>query len=182
MPRLTAGERKVTRGAFLVLLRGLAVAQAALHAGPSAFAQPASAAQNVVPAADGRLEIHAVADATGKPVEGATVEWQLRINSGKLNKTTNTTGNDGKAVLDWPKAATVNSLSVTARKPGFAPYFIDWDDSAHPVRLPASKVLRLVPGITIGGIVNDEAGNPVAGAKILPRRRRRAHMPESSAA
>ena len=46
------------------------------------------------------------------------------------------------------------------------PYNIHWADSAHPVRLPASKVLRLVPGITIGGVVRDEAGNPVAGAKI----------------
>ena len=69
MPRFTLGERKVTRGAFLVLLYGLAVAQAALHAGPTAFAQPASSVHNDVPAADGRLEIHAVADATGRPLE-----------------------------------------------------------------------------------------------------------------
>ena len=157
MPRLTPGERKVVRGAFLVLLGGLAVAQAALHASHPPLAQPA---------ADGRLEIHAVAEATGKPLEGATVEWQLRINSGKLNKTTSTTGSDGKAVLDWPKTATVNSLSVTVRKPGFAPCIIHWADSAHPVRLPASKVLRLAPGVTIGGFVRDEAGNPVAGATI----------------
>ncbi len=166
MPCFTPGERKVVRGAFVVLLLGFAVGQSALHAGPTAFVQPASFAQIGVPAADGRLEIHAVADATGKPLEGATVEWQLGINSGKLNKTTSTTGSDGKADLDWPKAATVNSLSVTARKPGFAPYIILWDDSAHPVRLPASKVMRLVPGITIGGIVRDEAGNAFAGAKI----------------
>ena len=166
MPRFTPGERKVVRGAFLVLLSGLAVAQAALQASRTAFGQPTSVAQNDVPAPDGRLEIHAVADATGKPLEGAIVEWQLRINGGELNKTTSTTGSDGKAALDWPNAATVNSLSVTARKPGFAPLIIHWADSAHVVRLPASKSLRLVPGITIGGIVRDETGNPVAGATI----------------
>ncbi len=55
---------------------------------------------------------------------------------------------------------------MTARKPGFVPYAIRLDDGAHPLRLPASIVLRFVPGITIGGVVKDEAGNPVVGAKI----------------
>ena len=76
------------------------------------------------PAANGRLEIRAVADATGRPIEGAAVEWQLRINNGRFKTTKNSTDRDGRAVLEWPEGATVNGLNMTARKAGFVPYSI----------------------------------------------------------
>ena len=101
--------------------------------------------------------------------------WDLRIDGGRFKKTTTTTGGDGRAALRWPAGATVNNLQVTARKAGFVPYVIHWDDRAHPIRLPAVKLLRLVPGVAIGGVVQDEAGQPVAGARsrCMPRRPRR---------
>jgi beta-lactamase regulating signal transducer with metallopeptidase domain len=117
-------------------------------------------------AADDRFELQAVAAATGKPIEGATVDWSLRINGGRYRRTTSSTGPDGKAVLEWPKGATVNTLQVKLRKAGFAPYVIILSDNVHPIRFPALKVLRLVPGITIGGVVRDEAGKAIAGAKV----------------
>ncbi len=42
---------------------------------------------------------------------------------------------------------------------------IVWDDERHPVDMPPSKELRFEPGTTIGGIVQDEAGHPIAGAE-----------------
>ncbi len=170
MPRFTSGERKVMLGASLILMHSLAVTGAGPESGTRSSTQSAIAKQDntpaTVPVADGRLEIQAVAAATGKPLEGVAVEWQLRINNAKQNKTTSTTAGDGRAVLEWAKGATVNAVWVTARKPRFVPYAIRWDDSAHPLRLPASKVLRFVPGITIGGVVKDDAGNPLVDAKI----------------
>jgi len=56
-----------------------------------------------VPAADGRLEIRAVAGATGRPIEGAAVEWQLRVNNGRSKTTNNSTNRDGRAVLECPR-------------------------------------------------------------------------------
>jgi protocatechuate 3,4-dioxygenase beta subunit len=133
--------------------------QAATVGTPSGRPEPA-------PAADGRLDLRAVADATGRPIEGAAVEWQLRINNGRSRKTKNSTDRDGRAVLEWPRGATVNDLDVTARKPGFVPYSIRWDDSTRPFHLPAVKEIRCVPGVPIGGVVKDKAGAPVPGATI----------------
>jgi hypothetical protein len=118
------------------------------------------------PAVDGRLEVRAVADATGRPIEGASIEWRLQINHGKVNRTTIATDGDGRAVFDWPSGSAVNTLEMTARKAGLVPYMIRWDDRAHAIHLPASRVIRLVPGIAIGGVVEDETGAPIAGAKI----------------
>ena len=170
LPRRLALPAVLGGVVLLILIGGLAVTDA----GPPATAKPsaqaptagASDGSSAVPAADGRLEIQAVAAATGKPLDGATVVWELRVNDGRYHKTTSSTGGDGRATLEWPRGATVNGLQVTARRAGFVPYLIRWDDNAHPLRLPAVKVLRFVPGITIGGVVNDEAGKPVAGAKI----------------
>ncbi len=118
------------------------------------------------PAEAGKIEIRAVADATGQPIEGAAVKWQLRINNGRYRTTRNSTDRDGRAALDWPAGATVNGLDVTASKPGFVPYSIRWDDRHRPLQLPAAKEIRCIPGAPIGGVIKDEAGAPVARARI----------------
>ena len=55
---------------------------------------------------------------------------------------------------------------ITARKAGLVPVCIFWDDERHPVDMPPSKELRFEPGTTIGGIVQDESGQPIAGARV----------------
>ena len=95
------------------------------------------------------------------------VAWSIRINNGRSRRTKGATGSDGRAVLEWPKGATVSALEVTVRKAGFVPYMLRVDDNSHPVRVPAQKTFRLVPGITIGGVVQDEAGKPVPNAKVV---------------
>jgi beta-lactamase regulating signal transducer with metallopeptidase domain len=141
-------------GVLLVLIAGFGFTHAKQAAKPAAQQTP------------GKLTLRAVADATGQPIEGAAVEWQLRINNGRFQTTKNSTDRDGRTVLEWPGGATVNGLIMTARKPGFGPYSIDWDDALHPLHLPAVKEIRCVAGVPIGGVVKDEAGAPVAGARI----------------
>ena len=180
LARSTMRSLSMPRGlriGWMLVALGLAATGTALLAGgqgtkpaasPDQAAQvgPSSGRPEPVPAANGRLEIRAVADATGRPIEGAAVEWQLQINNGRFKTTKNSTDRDGRAVLEWPEGATVNGLNMTARKPGFVPYSIRWDDTNHPLHLPAVKEIRCVPGVPIGGVVKDEAGAPVAGARI----------------
>ncbi len=77
-----------------------------------------------------------------------------------------TTDEDGSATISWAPGARIDQLWITARKPKHVPIFILWDGERRPIRLPASKELRLEPGTTMGGIVKDEAGQPVPGATV----------------
>jgi RNA polymerase sigma factor (sigma-70 family) len=180
LTRSTMRSLSMSRGlriGWMLVALGLTATGAALLAGgqgtkpvaagnPSAQVGTPAEQPGPAPAAHGRLEIRAIADVTGQPIEGAVAEWQLRVNNGRYKTTKSSTDRDGRAVLEWPSGATVNGLNVTARKPGFVPYSIWWDDTNHPLRLPAVKEIRCVNGAPIGGIVKDEAGAPVAGAKI----------------
>ncbi len=171
---------RALRIGWLLLALGASASGAAILAGvgddqganrsaagrPTAKAGPPGERLDSAPAADGRLELRAVAAATVKPLEGASVSWRLAINRGKHQDTKSTTNGDGRAVLEWPRGATVSMLEVTVRKAGVVAYFINWNDKAHPLRLPAFKEVRLVTGIAIGGVVKDEAGAPVAGARV----------------
>ncbi len=171
---------RTLRVAWILLAVGVSAAGAAILAGvgddqganrpaaggPAAKAGTPAERPDPAPAADGRLELRVVAAATGQPVEGASVSWRLRINQEKSKNTKSTTNGNGRAVLEWPRGATVNGLEVTVREAGFVAYFINWNDRAHPLRLPAFKEVRLVPGIAIGGVVISESRAPVAGARV----------------
>ena len=61
--------------------------------------------------------------------------------------------------------ASNTSRSPPARQDSCRICFV-WDDERHPVDMPSSKELRFEPGTTIGGIVKDEAGQPIAGARV----------------
>ena len=88
---------------FIIVLAGAAITGPCPV--PSALASTLEVfcGQSDGQSADGRIEIQAVVAETGKPLEGASVVWQLRINSGKNNKTTGMTDAHGRAVLEWPK-------------------------------------------------------------------------------
>ena len=62
--------------------------------------------------------------------------------------------------------ATVHSLSFTARAPELVPIHVFWSDERHPLELPPLKELRFEPGTVISGIVQNEAGQPIDGAKV----------------
>ena len=55
---------------------------------------------------------------------------------------------------------------MTVHKVGFVPYNLRSDDNTQPIRLPVLKVLKLVPGITVGGVLKDESAKPVAVRSI----------------
>ncbi len=154
MPALVAG------GMLLVLIGGFGITRA--QQAPTPIAQAADPPRQP---ASGKMTLRAVAAATHQPVEGVSIEISGRFD-GKYQEETVATGKDGLATFDYPPNARIESLWVIARKAGLVPVAIVWMDQNHPVELPALKELRFVPGTTIGGIVQDEAGHPIAGATV----------------
>src|SRR6185436_2323419 len=95
---------------------------------------------------------------------GASVAW--RVGDGK--RAALTADAAGKVKIAIPRKA-AGALRVSASKDGFAPMWMAWEAD----RIPASFDLSLPESQTIGGRVADEAGKPVADARIsliLPQR------------
>ena len=147
MPALLVG------GALLVLIGGLGFARTEPVNDPPA------------PQTSGKLTLRAVAAATDRPIEGVSIEYRGRFD-GKDRKRTAATGKDGLATIEYPAGIPIESFEITARKAGFAPICFVWHNERHPVAMPISKNLHFEPGATIGGIVQDEAGHPIAGARV----------------
>jgi len=144
------------------------VAWSAIPTGPGEppMAQVAPKAENR-PAA-GKLSLRAVTAATNEPIEGVSISYRADIDD-KFQQANVTTGEDGTATIEWAPGATVHLLWFTASKPNLESIHIRWDDERHPVKLPTEKELRFEPGVTIGGIVQDKAGQPIEGATVAVR-------------
>jgi RNA polymerase sigma factor (sigma-70 family) len=151
-----------------------AVGMAALAAGvawsaiPTGPGEPPTA--QVTPKAEnrpaaGKLTLRAVTAATNEPIEGVSILYRARIDD-KFQQANVTTEEDGTATIEWAAGSTVHYLWFTASKPNFASIHIRWDDDRHPLQLPSVKELQFEPGITIGGIVQDKAGQPIEGATV----------------
>lgn len=125
------------------------------------------AAEAETPKAEGRIALRVVADETGGPIEGVEVSYFFRKQGnpepiqGKV-----VTDKDGRATIERPEQDGLTAFNLTARKPKHAPFYLYWDGTSHPIEIPAEKELRLARGTTIGGIVRDEDGKPIAGASI----------------
>ena len=147
MPALVAGA------AILVLIGSFGLTHADQATNPPAEQTP------------GKLTLHAIAAKTDRPIEGVTIEYRGRFD-GKDRKGTAATGKDGLATIDYPAGALIESFEITARRTGFAALCYVWDNERHPMVIPSLKDLRFEPGTTIGGIVQDESGHPIAGARV----------------
>ncbi len=157
MPALLVGS------VLLVLIGGFGFTRAEQA---EARSKPSNAAKPADEKTSKRLSLRAVAAETNEPIEGVSIEYTIRIDDGKFLEATIFSGEDGSAVIEWPAAATVHKLWFTARTPKRVPIHINWDDDRHPIKLPPQKELRFEPGTTIGGIVKDEAGQPIEGATV----------------
>jgi len=148
-----------------VLIGGLAITRAEPSTASPEDPEKPAAARAEAPKPGGRMEITAAQAATGGPLEGVSIFFQGRFD-GKMRQGTVVTGKDGKAVVEWPAASKVEYLKLFTTKAKFVPIYKDWRDDKRPIELPGSLELRYEAGTTIGGIVKDEAGRPIAGAKV----------------
>ena len=100
-----------------------------------------------------------------QPLERVSIVYRARIDD-KFQHANITTEEDGTATIEWAPGSTVHYLWLTASKPNFASIHIRWEDNRHPLQLPVVKELRFEPGATIGGIVRDNAGQPIERASV----------------
>ncbi len=112
----------------------------------------------------GGILIHVV-DADGQPVRGARIFANL-VAKGKIINQRLVSDPQGQAYLELPDSIT--SLKVWARKAGYVPLFAHWwpeeqDDADH---LPPEFTYQLQSGTVMGGVVRDEDGKPIGGAKV----------------
>jgi len=117
------------------------------------------------PASSHRLSLRVLSAKTGEPLDGVAVSCEIQ-GEGEPRKETVTTGKDGTTAIEWPPGITIHSLMLNVKKPGYVPLFFYWNDLNHAISLPESREARLEPGVPIRGVVQDEAGKPIAQATV----------------
>ncbi|WP_417392112.1 carboxypeptidase regulatory-like domain-containing protein [Gimesia sp.] len=119
-----------------------------------------------------------VVDPAGKPVPDTTVEIRSdpaptadQILRGEYLRDATygpfvKTNDKGELVFRIPHQMKRFNLSI--KKPGYAPYWAGWSSYEHPESIPNEFTAILDKGWRVGGIIVDEAGKPVEGAKVSP--------------
>ncbi len=114
----------------------------------------------------------------GTPVSNASVEFRPRpapkadqITRGEFVRagpygTFAMTDNQGRLTATLPSPPIRFRISI--RQPGFGPYWAGWDSTSHPQPIPREFVAELDKGWSVGGVVVDSSGQPIAGVKIRP--------------
>ncbi|WP_339731059.1 carboxypeptidase regulatory-like domain-containing protein [uncultured Gimesia sp.] len=75
---------------------------------------------------------------------------------------------DEKGVLQLTIPAHPMRFNLSIKQPGYAPYWAGWNSSEHPETIPDEFTAQLETAWTVGGIIVDGAGKPIAGAKVSP--------------
>jgi len=159
----------------LVLIAAAIAAVPTLH-GRGASAEPAdqatrtaasSAATAGVPAwQSGQvLELRVVHVHTRKPLSGVQVESQFGAKGISLEDiTAQTTDARGQCEVRLPDRQPSQAI-LYLNKAGFVSIRIDWGiDAAHP--LPKSYTVSLEPGTIVGGVIQNEQGEPMPGVTV----------------
>jgi hypothetical protein len=106
-----------------------------------------------------------VTDAAGKPLPGANIHAGVWTEERFPPNSDHTTNEKGEAVFGVPHQVSI--LRLWASKENHVPLFANFDAremGGDPV--PLEYAFRLEKGTTIGGYVRNEAGAPIAGAKV----------------
>jgi len=106
--------------------------------------------------------LRVVEEGTGAPVEGAAVN--ARANDFKAEGRTD---EKGVCSLDVP-TSDPSYFNVFVKKDGFTPISLEWrGEGGAKVSIPAEQTVSLSKGTTIGGLIQDEKGAPIAGASVF---------------
>jgi thiol-disulfide isomerase/thioredoxin len=97
---------------------------------------------------------------SGAPVGSAAIKLQINRTSRDL-----TTDAEGRLTIALP-TETGDYVMITARAEDRVPVEMSWRREAGVIKLPDEYTLRLERGTTIGGLIKDEEGRPIAGATI----------------
>ncbi len=140
----------------------VAVAARAADVGAETIPQPTNAATTTNGVASKRIiDIHVVETETKQPLSG--VEFDIF----GLNRegTTGRTDKDGSYKIQLPQQDP-EFLEVIANKTGFVSKVVWWHTRAGTFHLPPDFTFKLEPATSIGGIVQDEQGQPIPGVSV----------------
>jgi beta-lactamase regulating signal transducer with metallopeptidase domain/thiol-disulfide isomerase/thioredoxin/uncharacterized GH25 family protein len=142
-----------------ILLGGLALTRSAAE--PQNNDTPAA----VTPPTSNRLKIHVVVEKSDEPLADVQINYHGSVDGQRFAKKAST-GAGGTAELELPAGKKIGDFWFTAKKATFVPMNYWWIDDRRDIELPPLVELRFQPGQTIGGVVQDEAGKPLADASI----------------
>ena len=120
-----------------------------------------------------------VVDPDGKPIPGAVVDFWSRplLTADKVRVGTFLPRRADLAVVQANGSGRITvslpppceNLVISIQIPGFGPYHGSWDSRDHPEPIPPQFTAQLDRAWTVGSVVNDSSGQPVAGAKVQLR-------------
>lgn len=119
-----------------------------------------------------------VVDPAGKPIPNTTVEIRSdpapaadQIIKGEFLRDA-TYGpfvkTNDKGELRFRIHHHMKRFNLSIKKPGYAPYWAGWSSIEHPEDIPEKFTAMLDKGWTVGGVIVDESGKPIEGAKVSP--------------
>ncbi len=109
------------------------------------------------------LHLRVVNATTGQPLAGTTIEVNFCDDRGCYRLGSFETSGEGEVAIVYP-SANLTSLTVYAVHPDFAPTSVNWAPPSEAV--PEEHLMQLAGGATAGGVIQDEAGRSVEGAKV----------------
>lgn len=100
------------------------------------------------------LELEVVDKTLGEPIPKIPIN--VSIDNRRFSYVTD---DQGHAHIEYPEG--LKYLVITPKAPAFVPINLSWRNFNSKDPVPDAYKLELEQGSTIGGIVNDEAGNPI---------------------
>jgi beta-lactamase regulating signal transducer with metallopeptidase domain len=154
---------RLSRSAVVMLAAVALVAVARIQAQPQPAPAPAVSSTEPKPGAKERtIEVSVVDSRTGKPMPGVAIVTQW--NDGSKGEKTD---ESGRCVVTIPHGDLIY-VRLKARKDGFVPLEDRWNlQGALAKPLPEKCTFKMEPGNTIGGVIQDEQGRPIAGATVF---------------
>ncbi len=128
--------------------------------GPAPIPGPPLAQAPQPPRSGRTLELEVVDAADRSPLAGASV--LIRVTRGQAQTSQGTTDDEGRFPIALA-GDTTYFLQVVAAHPGFVPIEVRWSGT----NIPGAYTLALPRGVAIGGVVRDEQGRPIAGARVF---------------
>lgn len=105
------------------------------------------------------LELQVVDKELGEPLPKLALA--VRVDNRQFAYTTD---EQGRAHVEYPQD--YKYIVITPKLDGYVPITISWRNDSIQDPAPDSFKVEMERGTTIGGIVNDESGNPIANAKV----------------
>lgn len=148
----------------MLLLGGLTLTRVPVIAGEQEAGESTVAEKDREPEVD-RLTVHVFAKQTGEPLEGARLRFHGRIGGQRFDQRLKT-DEQGVGQIEWPRGETINHLWMDCKMDHHVPVHHNWRSEHREIELPSELILELDDGKTVGGIVRDEQGQPLAGVKV----------------